>query len=233
VATLIELTLWTSVFMTSGKSEINGFTLPMYLSYALWGTFIARIAANWMYEFRMVDEIESGSINGLMVRPMSFYEYYLSQFMGYKMITTVISLIVPFIVVEIFKLPVMYERLPLVFLLVFYYLFLVHTISFIVSTVAFSLTRIHSLTVAKNLAFWILSGEIMPIDLLPEPYRTWILNLPFCNAVYIPVGYLTGRIPIEMVYHGFMTTTVGLLVAGVLGVLLWRNGVRKYVGTGA
>jgi ABC-2 type transport system permease protein len=219
--------------LTSGKSEINGFSLPMYLSYALWATFIARISSNWMYEFRMVDEIESGSINGLLVRPMSFFEYYLSQFMGYKVITTIISLIIPFIAVWIFKLPVMYERLPIVFLLIFYYLFLVHTISFIVSTVAFSLTRIHSLTVAKNLAFWILSGEIVPIDLLPDPYRSWILNLPFCNAVYIPVGYLTGRISVDLVYHGFVTTTWGLMAAGLIAVWFWRSGVHKYVGTGA
>jgi len=199
----------------------------------MWGTFLARITSNWMYEFRMVEEIESGTINGLLVRPMSFFEYYLSQFMGYKMITTLCSMVIPFLAVWIFSMPTNFERLPVAFLLVFYYLFLVHAISFIVSSVAFSLTRIHSLTVAKNLAFWILSGELVPIDLVPEPYRHWILSLPFCNAVYIPVGYITGRIPIEMVWHGFLTTTVGLIITGTLGSLMWKQGLKKYVGTGA
>ncbi len=199
----------------------------------MWGTFLARITSNWMYEFKMVDEIESGSINGLLVRPMSFFEYYLSQFMGYKMITTICSMMIPFLAVWIFKMPTEFSRLPIAFLLVFYYLFLVHAISFIVSSVAFTLTRIHSLTVAKNLAFWILSGELVPVDLVPEPYRHWILSLPFCNAVYIPVGYITGRIPIEMVWHGFATTTYGILIAGAIGYALWKNGLKKYVGTGA
>jgi len=57
--------------------------------------------------------------------------------------------------------------------------------------------------------------------------------LPFCNAVYIPVGYLTGRISEEMFYHGFITTTYGLVFFGALSVFFWRWGLSKYVGTGA
>lgn len=153
--------------------------------------------------------------------------------MGYKMITTLVSMTIPFAAIFLFDLPTKLERLPLALLLVCYYLFFVHTISFIVSSVAFSLTRIHSLTVAKNLAFWILSGELLPVDLIPDPYRSWILALPFCNAVYIPVGYITHRIPIEMVWQGFFSTTLGLLCAALLGTIMWRQGLRKYVGTGA
>lgn len=233
VTSLIEITLWFSVFASSGKTEINGFDLKHYLSYALWATFVARITSNWMYEFRMTEEIESGSINGLLVRPMSFFEYYLSQFLGYKAITTVVSLSIPFIAVFIFDLPMSFSRFLLALVLIGYYLFFVETISFIVSSVAFHLTKVHSLTTAKNLALWLLSGELIPIDLLPEPWRTWIFELPFCNAVYIPVGYITGRLPLSAVLHGFWTTTLGLLVLGPISALMWKQGLKKYSGTGA
>lgn len=43
----------------------------------------------------MIEEIESGTVDGIIVRPISFYEYYFSQLMGYKFITTLTSLLIP------------------------------------------------------------------------------------------------------------------------------------------
>lgn len=233
VTALIELTLWIAIFATAGQATIGGFTREYYLAYVLWTAFIARISVSWMYETRMIEEVDSGSINGLLVRPMSFFEYYLSQMLGYKAITTVFSLLVPLVFALAFGLPMLLSRLPLVLLLVFYYLILVHILSFIISTIAFHLNKINSLTTAKNLGLWLLSGELFPLDLLPEPYRTILLNLPFCNAVYIPVSYLTGRANQDLMIHGFMTNTIGIAFFGVIAVGMWRWGLSKYAGTGA
>jgi ABC-2 type transport system permease protein len=233
VTTLIELTLWFSVFAASGKSEINGFALNYYVSYAMWATFVSRITSNWMYEFRMLEDVESGAINGFLVRPMSFFEYYASQFLGYKSITTATSFMIPVIVVLIFNIPTDFSRLPMALLLVFFYLFFLQLISFCVSTVAFHLTRVHSLTVAKNLCLWLLSGELLPLDLIAEPYRSTLLHLPFCSGVYLPVGYLTGRIGFDQVLIGFYSTAIGILLLSGVSVWAWRQGLKKYVGTGA
>lgn len=186
-----------------------------------------------MYEFRMTEEIESGSINGLIVRPFSFYEYYLSQFLGYKVVTTMVSLVIPFIAIGIFDLPTIWSRFLPMFALVCYYLIFVHTLSFCVATVTFHLNRVSSLTMAKNLALWLLSGELIPLDLLPEPYRSVMINLPFSSAVYIPVGYLTGRLGPEHLFIGFKSITYGLLIICPLAYLMWKKGLRTYVGTGA
>lgn len=233
ITALIELTLWIAIFATAGKDTIGGFTREYYLSYVLWTAFIARISVSWMYETRMIEEVDSGSINGLLVRPMSFFEYYLSQMIGYKAITTFFSLLVPLIFGWFFDWPLLLSRLPLVLLLVFYYLLLVHILSFIVSTVAFHLNRIGSLTVAKNLGLWLLSGELLPLDLLPEPFKSVLLKLPFCNAVYIPVAYLTGRVQMDLMIQGFVMNTVGIVFFGAIAVGMWRWGLSKYAGTGA
>ncbi len=232
VTTLIEMLLWISLF-AGGVSTIGGFDKSHYLAYVIWASFIARITVSWMYEFRMIEEVESGSINSLLVRPMSFFEYYLSQLMGYKMITTAISLIIPVSVVLAFDLPTQLHRLPIVILLALYYLVFIHCLSFFISTFAFHLTKIHSFTVAKNLALWLLSGELIPLDLVPEPYRSWLFSLPFCNAVYIPAGYLTGRVSESLLVQGFTTVTYSIAVMLVLNGWAWRVGLRKYVGTGA
>lgn len=225
--------LWIAVFKSVGQSTFVGFSLEYYISYALWAAFMARISASWMYEFRMTEEVESGSINGILVRPISFFNYYLSQMMGYKFATTIFSLIVPISVEFFMHSHTDLWRLPLVLCLVTYYLVFVHIMSMCICSSAFFFNRIHSFTVAKNLTLWLLSGELFPFDIAPEPYKSILLSLPFCNAVYIPVAYLTGRVQIDTVLHGFLTLTIGIIVVGFFANILWKSGLRKYSGTGA
>jgi ABC-2 type transport system permease protein len=233
MTTGIEILLWLGVFAGTSAVTIGGFSKEYYLSYALWAAFFARIATSWMYEFRMIEEVSSGTINSLITRPMGFYEYYLSQLMGYKFITTIISMVCPIIVAWYFKLPSDFSRLPLATLLCFYYLILVHTISFLVCSVAFHLTKISSFTVAKNLMLWILTGELFPLDLIPEPWKSRLIALPFASGVFLPVGYITGRANFSMMVNGFTSVTIGLIILNLLGVWLWKRGLNSYSGTGA
>ncbi|MFA6235949.1 MAG: ABC-2 family transporter protein [Bacteriovorax sp.] len=233
LTTGIEILLWIAVFKGAQTEFIAGFSKDSYLSYALWSAFFSRIATSWMYEFRMIEEVSSGTINSIIVRPMSFYEYYLSQLMGYKFITTALSLTIPVLASMYFQLPATLSRLPLAVLLCFYYLILVHSISFIISTMAFHFTKISSITVAKNLFMWILMGELFPLDLLPEPYKTAIISIPFASGVFVPVGYITGRVEINTVLTGFISVTISLIFVNILGAYLWKKGLESYVGTGA
>lgn len=233
IAAGIEVTLWYSLFHTLGKTEIGGYAQNSYLAYALWTAFVTRISINWMYEFRMIEDIESGTINSLLVRPISFFESHLSQFLGYKIVTTLISLSIPLTVTWVFGLPFDYSKIPLALGLVTYYLFFLHLTSFCVATFAFHLNKIHSFTVAKNLTLWVLCGELFPLDLLPEPLKSIIINLPFSSGVYLPVGYLTGRVSHETLMQGFLSTTVGIFIFAVISIGLWKKGLSSYSGTGA
>ena len=201
--------------------------------YALWSAFFARITISWMYEYLMIDEIDSGRINAILTRPISFYEFYLGQFMGYKLLCASISLAVPFAACLVLSGPSDLSRFPLAFVLVLYYLILVHTMSFAVASLAFFYNRIHSLPAAKNIVLWVLSGELFPLDLVPEPIRSFMLKLPFAAGAYIPVGYITGRFGSELVLQSFASITFGILFFAGAGALLWRSGRKAYSGTGA
>ena len=233
MTTGIEILLWIAIFKGAQSIEIAGFTREYYLSYALWAAFFARIAASWMYEFRMVQEIDSGSINGLLVRPMSFYEYYFSQLMGYKFITTTVSMMVPLSVAYFVELPTIFSRFPVAIFLCLYYLILVHSISFVITCCAFYLNRISSVTVAKNMALWVLTGELFPLDLLPENIKNIAITLPFASGVYIPVGYLTGRVDSSVIQQGFISVSIALVIVNLFGAWFWNKGLRTYAGTGA
>ena len=233
LTTGIEILLWFAVFKGAHTLTINGFGREFYLSYALWSAFFARIATSWMYEFKMIEEVSSGTINSLIVRPMGFYEYYLSQLMGYKFVTTIISMIVPVMAAYYYDLPTHFSRIPIAILLCFYYLLLVHTISFLVSCAAFHFTKITSFTVAKNLMLWILTGELFPLDLIPGVWRERLISLPFSSGVFIPVGYITGRVEYNTVLNGFVSVTISLILLNLFGAWLWKKGLDSYAGTGA
>lgn len=233
VVAVIEITLWSAVFASTHRTTINGYPRESYLSYALWAVFFARIAANWMYEMRMIDEVDTGTINSILVRPISYFEYYLSQFVGYKLLTTFISFVPPILICLWFNFPTQFSRLPLALCLGVYHLLFVYSLSFVISSFSFFFNKVHSFTVAKNIALWMFTGEMFPIDLIPQPYREWVLSLPFVSGVYVPVGYLTGRIPIEGVWRGFLNSTIGILVCGVLARVMWLRGRQTYSGTGA
>lgn len=227
------MALWWAIFASVGGPTLAGFPREAYLVYALWAAFFARIAVSWMYEFRMIDEIDTGKVNSVLVRPITFYEFYFGQFMGYKILTSWMSFIVPLLVSLFFPDFVHFSRLPLAIGLLIFYLVFVHTLSFLISSLAFFINRAHSITVVKNISLWVLSGELFPLDLVPEPYREWFMATPFRCGVYVPVAYITGRIQSAAVMQGFVTVFVWTIICGVLGTLMWNWGRRMYSGQGA
>lgn len=229
----IELLLWVAIFATSETALIGGFAKENYLAYAVWAPFLGRVAISWMYEAMMVEDVASGQINVVLTRPISFFEYYLTQLMGYKIVTTLLSITVPLAVSLIYDLPVLYHRVPLALLLVFYYLLLVHLMSFVISTFAFFLTRVRSLTLVKNLSLFLLAGELIPIDLMPPLMAKILIALPFSSGVYLPIAFITGRIQSDVFLNGFVSVTVGLILFSMAARWFWKKGLSEYTGTGA
>lgn len=229
----IEVLLWLAIFKTAENGLIGGFDQKSYLTYATWAPFFGRISISWMYEAMMVEEVSSGSINAILSRPISFFEYYLSQLMGYKLITTLFSLLVPLAVSYYFGLSIDYSRLPIALLLIIYYLVLIHIMSFIISTLGFYLTRVKSFTILKNLCLLFLSGELVPIDLMPKWLEKIFLALPFSSGVYIPLAYISNRIDYSVLLNGFFNVTWAIAGLGLISGLLWKKGIREYTGTGA
>jgi ABC-2 type transport system permease protein len=224
--------MWSAILAGVGGS-LGGYDRASYIAYALWAIFIGRVTTNWMYEFTMLNDIDSGGVNSILVRPISFYEFYLSQFVGYKLTVLCFSMIIPILFCYVLDAPFLPQRLPAVLLLITYYLVFAHTVSFCVACMAFFMNRAQGFTAIKNLAIWVLAGELVPLDLYPEPFRSWLLHSPFASGTYIPVAYLTGRIGPELMTSAFVSVTCGLVVVCLLAVSLWKLGLREYAGTGA
>lgn len=232
IISAVEVVIWSAILAGVG-GQLGGYSTGYYLAYAMWANFLGRATANWMYEFKMIDEIDSGRVNSILVRPISFYEYYLSQFVGYKLAVPFSSFVFPIVGCLWMDLPFHLERVPLMLLLTVTYLLFVHTLSFTIACMAFFINRSHSFTGIKNIILWVLAGELVPLDLYPEPLRTWLISMPFAAGVYVPAGYVSGRFGTEVVLKSFGSVILGTMIVGIFATLIWRRGLRAYTGTGA
>lgn len=229
----VEVIMWSVIMAGLATDTLGGFGREYYLAYALWANFVGRVTTNWMYEFIMLDEIDTGKVNSVLVRPISYYEFFLAQFMGYKLFIAIISFSIPTLACYVMGAQLHYDRIPLMILYCAYYLIFVHTVSFCVACLAFFLNRASSFSGIKNMAIWVLAGEMIPLDLYPEPLKSVMIHSPFASGVYVPVGFITGRFGHEFLFQSWISVTVGIAVFAVIGRLLWRRGLHAYTGTGA
>jgi len=229
---LIEVAFWTGLIEASGNELLAGFPARYYLGYFLY-TILQLGSMNWRLERAMIAEINSGAVNALLLRPSSFFEYHMGQLLGQKLITALVMLPVISFIAWVWDLPFHAERLPMVFLMGVCYVILLFSLHFAVASMAFFFDNVYSLNNTKNMLIWIFTGELIPLDLLPSSIREWVIALPFSCGIYLPAAYLSGRIGTDAFMRGFVSLAVGGVVFGLLARLVWKQGLRRYSGTGA
>ncbi len=229
---LVEVAFWTGLIEASGSDQLAGFPAHYYLGYFLY--LILQLGSiNWRFERAMIAEINSGAVNALLLRPSSFYEYHMGQLLGQKLITALAMVPVVMLIAWTWDLPFHVNRLPIVLLMGICYVILLFSLHFAVAAMAFFFDNVYSLNNTKNMIIWFLTGELIPLDLLPSPIREWVIALPFSCGIYLPAAYLSGRIDINVFMQGFISLSIGGIVFGLLASFIWKLGLRRYGGTGA
>lgn len=79
----------------------------------------------------------------------------------------------------------------------------------------------------------LLSGRIVPLDLLPEWAQTAAFFLPYQWSFAFPIEVAIGRETAEQTIMGIGIQIVWLLIGSVLVRFMWRRGVRRYSAVGA
>jgi ABC-2 type transport system permease protein len=229
---LVEAAFWSGLIKASGSNQLGGFPVSYYLGYFLY-SILQLGSINWRFERAMISEINNGAVNALLLRPGSFYEYHLGQLLGQKLVTALAMIPVMLFIAWMWNLPFHVDRLPLVLLMGFTYVIILFSLHFAVASMAFFYDNVYSLNTSKNMIIWILTGELMPLDLLPSPLREWIIALPFSSGIYLPASFLSGRIELDIFMRGFLSLAIGGLFFGLLSAFIWKKGLRRYSGTGA
>jgi ABC-2 type transport system permease protein len=180
--------------------------------------------------FGWEERIREGTLSGQLVRPMHPIHYDLGFFAGWKVVVIVFWLPVAAVLALIFH-PELDPRPQqiVVFLVAIWGAYLIRSfLLWLLGMVTFWTTRVSALFEAYFAAELLLSGRVLPLELMPGWAQELADFLPFQWTFGYPITALVGPISDRDLYLG-LVAQAGWIAAGAVGVAwMWRRAIRRY-----
>ncbi len=228
--------LWKSIYDSSGKSDLEGFRYRDMIAYLLL-THISRMFSSMPgLAGGIARDIREGTLKRYLIQPVDMIGYLLSARIAHKIAYITMSFL-PYM--GLFVLCRGYfDGFPDALTMVVYIVSLI--LSFLVGfffecsvgMVGFWFLEVTSLLyIVMTLNFFI-SGHMLPLDLLPQPWSTILKALPFQYMAYFPaVVFLRKVTGWALVLHLLLELTWALVFM-VLCRSLYKLGLKRYSAYG-
>lgn len=221
VQLLIIFLLWYAVFDT--RAYFGSYPKFEFLSYILFSNLIS----NFVFGTRTYDiagEINDGKIINILLKPVSFFKYYLTRDLADKTINTVFAFIEVFIIIIVFKITLFAPvNIPIFMLFLVNGVFIAFFTNLMLSFIGFWTTE----TWAPQFIFFVilnfLTGSFFPLDILPPILYKLLLLTPFPYFFYIPTKILTGS-SISIFSFEMVISFAYLVIFLRLSQYMWRKG---------
>lgn len=231
----IQLFMWTSIYGNSGRTVMFGYSFAQMVTYTVIASIVSRLIRTG-FEYEINDEIKNGGFNKFIVRPIGYFSYKLSCFLGQKLFQLGLTSILLCGVIIMLSLKFGHSfgasallgftaSLLLAFVLNF-------IIFFCISMVAFWLSEIGFFFEAVRIVIIAFSGGIFPLDVFSSGFLSVLNYLPFKYTVNFPVDVLNGRLAGTDILKGLLVQLMWILLLSGVSRLLWRSGTKKYIAVG-
>jgi ABC-2 type transport system permease protein len=228
--------LWQAVYQGSGKSQLNGFRYREMIAYLLL-THISRMFSSMPgLAAGIARDIREGTLKRYLIQPVDLIGYLLSYRVAHK-VAYIATSALPYGLL-FFLCRGFFDGLPGPMTLAAYAASLV--LSFLigfffevsVGMVGFWFLEVTSLLyIVMTLNFFI-SGQMLPLDLLPQPWAGFLKALPFQYMAYFPAVVFLGKIQgSALAWHllGELTWAIAFML---LARGLYRLGLKRYSAYG-
>jgi len=220
--------LWQSVF--EERESLFGYSKTQMLTYIL----LSSLISNFVLATRTVDvagEILSGDIINYILKPISFFKYYLARDFTDKLLNIFFASIEILLIIILFKPPVFFQNNVSVYALFIIFIFLGTLISFFVnlslSFIGFWSNEIWAPRFIYFILIFFLSGTYFPLDILPKPIYYFLLLTPFPYFYYLATKiYLQGIS--HNLFVGVLISLIWVYLSYNLAKFLWQKGLKSY-----
>ena len=232
---VVMVLVWCAAY-GGGVGEIEGYSLPdMVTYYLLAGVLAAALAMH--AEFTIGGEIREGRLTPQLTRPYIYPLAVLFRESGWVFTRALVGIPVYGLLFYLFRDLVVLPHLPpwswvgAGLSLVLSY-FILCEIS--VGLACVSLWLVESSGIGE--LWWsignLLSGALLPLELLPGPIRAVAFALPYRWATYFPVRILLGKVPPDELWTGVLIQLAWAIGLGAFVAFMWRRGLKAFEGWG-
>ncbi|MEM1485849.1 ABC-2 family transporter protein [Oscillospiraceae bacterium PP1C4] len=230
---LFAFILWGAIF---GENEtVSGFTFPMMLSYYIISSFLSQIEMSQNVSTEISERIRGGTFSKYMVIPVNTRGYFTLQTFGTMVFYLLFNLIGTVIWVFIFGIEFVIASnlitiLWAILMIALGLLFMIQ-LNYFLGILAFKFLDINFFLMIKNNIVSFITGELIPLALLPQGIVCVMRFFPFYYVTYLPSMLLIGRNEDEA-FFGVIVLSIWLLFFSLLNRFTYRKLRVIYDGVG-
>ena len=230
---LVMLALWTSV---ASEAPFAAYTHQDFVAYYLVALIVRNLTSNWV-GWQIAEEIRTGTLSMRLLRPVHpLAGFFATQAAGVPLrLIVVVPVVIALALSDGAAVVVGDPALIALFVLAVIGAWLLTFATFVViGSLSFFLDKSQALAEAYFGLFMVMSGYLIPLELMPGWCRTTASWLPFRYMLGGPVELLVGR---HTDVHGALAL-VGAQWAwtaamAAIAALVWRRGLRRFEAFGA
>ncbi len=236
LTSLIILFLWMAVYRGNSVASLGGYTLPEMITYLLGGGLINTFILTTAENNETSQSIADGTLSGLLVLPFSPYWVWFFRDMGTKLFLFFLGLASYVAVSLVFRdfllFPNPMYRWMLFALAVAMGVLLQFLFFEGLSLLAFWVENTYGIRFTMRVILEITGGAIIPLSFFPSILQTVIFALPFPYLIYLPMMIYLGKMPADEIAGALARMGLWIIGLAAVNVVLWRQGIRRYVAMG-
>jgi ABC-2 type transport system permease protein len=232
VEPVVYLVVWSVVAEASGGS-VGGYTPGGFAAYYIVWMLVRNmniVFTPYGWEFR----IREGQLSGMLLRPIHPLHYDLAYFAGWKVIAVLLWVPIAVVLAWLFP-PELSVNLAQVatFLVAIWGAYVIRTLLlFVLGMITLWTTRVAALFELYFTAELLLSGRLVPLDLMPDWVLRWVDWLPFRSTFGFPIEALVSDLSGPELVRGLVAQLIWIVVGWALAMAVWKRAIRRYSAVG-
>ncbi|KAB8036080.1 hypothetical protein GCL60_16080 [Silvanigrella paludirubra] len=179
---------------------------------------------------QLSEDIETGSIDYFILKPLNYINILVSIHIGYVIARFLaLSPIILFILC-LNSITHIFIKVTLLFIFSVLCGILNCVINIFLSSFTFFYKDSYGFVALKETLFWILSGSLIPLDILPSYIQNINKYLPFGYIIFYPIQYILNNN--ENISFLLSMILIWILFFHFLISKIWRIGIKKYLAYG-
>ncbi len=229
---VIYLVVWTTIARSHG-GQVAGITAGGFAAYYIVWTLVRNmniVFTPYGWEWR----IREGQLSAQLLRPLHPIHYDIAEFAGGKVIWVLLYLPIAVGLTLIFRPTFDFTPLGVaVFLVAIWGAYLIRTMSlWLLGMVTIWTTRGSAIFETYMMAELLLSGRLVPLQLMPAWAQHLADWLPFKWSFYYPIEVLVGHLSAGALLGGLVMQALWIGIGALAVWFFWRRSARHYSAVG-